>query len=812
MDAPTESEIHLNWAAWSSLTTGLVSFTRDWTSKSLPDLWWGKDHLSLESLRRVSPEQFGFHGGYFGRRNQFLFVLPASLVEDLDLSGGLYVAGSFNGWEAAIGKDEWKLQAGRIRGRDCWFAEVPRSRLEDESFATFKFVTGQEHWLDVPEHTPNTHVDGLGIKNYLFSCHRSGRHLFRFRTPLTLNQSEGRKLYFRHGSRVESLRLNPGVFLKTLEAPGPLGATVGEDETVFRLFAPRARRVRLHLYPSTTEASADPFPLEFGDDHIWEVRVPGNRHGWFYHYTVEGQESDEAGYFDADFPILDPWARAVAGPLGPGIVVEASAFEREADPFTPPHWHDLVIAETHVRDLAAQAPLEMSGEERLGYRGLQKWVEDSAFYLSALGVNAVELQPVHEFDTENPKDYGWGYMPVNYFSPASQYASEPGSLSQIREFQNLVRAFHDRGMAVILDVVYNHVGEPNYLQYLDRDYYFLLTPDGHFENHSGCGNTLDAGTPVVRRLILDSLVHWMTAYGVDGFRFDLAELVGRETLAWLEPRLKEVNPGVILIAEPWSFRGHIGRELKETGFMSWNDEYRESLREYLTLRADAGRMWHLLQGFRDDWARFPSQSVNYVASHDDRCWIDKITENGSFDGTRPTATDRRRTHLMAALLMFSTGVPMLLAGTDMLHSKGGANNTYLRGDLNALPYRRMAEYSGSVAYFRRWIAFRLGRHGRLLRRDRWPEAGFYQVAIGEPALGVIANHGFGEGPERLLFVVNPGYEFVELAFPETDLAGFRQLADTERWGDPFLDSPTFTVAGERVTVPPVSCGLFLERA
>lgn len=803
---------HLSWAAWTSLDSGIVSFTRDWTEKSPPDLWWGQDELKLKSLRRCLPEEFGLLGGYFGRDSKIKFVLPESLLEGREADESYYVAGSFNGWDSVIGDPDWCLKKGQVLGQPCRVLMVPKEEFDHLEDATFKFVTGSGEWIEVPEVAKNTHVDSLGIKNYLFEPKRTGRHRFSFTTPLPLNQAGDRRLHVRIGGEVESVRLNPGVFLKTIDAEGPFGAIVEGGSTLFRLFAPRAQSVDLHVFQERDGPEGEPVAMELGDDQVWETRLDGNLHGWFYHYTVTGQEVDEVGYFDPGFRILDPFAKAVCGPLGPGIVVDDAFFEVEHVPFEAPHWHDLVIAEAHVRDLTANAPLEMTPEERLGFRGLKKWVEAPGFYLKELGVNAVELQPLQEFDTVDAGEYAWGYMPINYFSPASQYCRNPAGLGQITEFREVVHSFHRRGMAVLLDVVYNHVGEPNFLQYLDKEYYFLLTDDGHYENHSGCGNTLDANAPMVRRLIRDSLVHWIRAYDVDGFRFDLGELIGKETLAWLEVELKKVKPGIVLIAEPWSFRGHIGRQLKSTGFASWNDGYREFVRLFLTLQSDTREVSFYMQGSYPDWSRFPAQTVNYVASHDDRCWIDKITENAEHDGHRPTATDRRRTHLMAGVLMMSLGIPMVASGVDMLKSKGGTNNTYLRGDLNAIPYTRAAEYSGSADYIRKWISFRLGWEGRLVRLDSFPGSDYFTTSHGWGAFGMIYNYSRTHGPERLLFVVNPGYHMAELRFSGIDLAGFVQVADTERWNMKGLEDPLFGVRQDRVNVPAMSCGLFIEKS
>jgi pullulanase/glycogen debranching enzyme len=801
---------HMNWAAWTSPETGMVSFTQDWVGKRNPEFWWGEKQLPLKSVRRLAPERFGLKGGYFGKGGKIVFVLPASQVSGLDIKKGLFVGGSFNGWDEAIGDPEWELKPGTLKELDCYLLTVPKSQFNPQEESIFKFVTGDKEWVEVPEDTRNTHVDGLGIKNYRFCPHRSGRHWFQFKTPISLNESSGEELFVRIGTEVESVRLNPGVFLKQMDAPGPMGAVVRSDSTLFRLFAPRARSVSLYVFKDLDGPEGEAVELSLGEDFVWEVSLEGNLHGWYYQYAVEGQENDEMGYFDPGFRIIDPFARAVCGPLGPGIIVDEGFFDTSNHPFTPPHWHDLIIAEAHVRDLTANAPVEMSGEERLGFRGLKKWVEDEHFYLSQLGVNAIELQPVHEFDSVEKEAYAWGYMPINYFSPASQYCADPGKLDQVGEFRDLVQSIHNKGMAVILDVVYNHVGEPNYLQYLDKEYYFLLTEDGHYENYSGCGNTLDTNAPVVRRLIRDSLVHWIKAYDVDGFRFDLAELIGQETLAWVEQELKKVKPGIILIAEPWSFRSHIGKSLSSTGFASWNDGYREYVRKYLTSQVDATDLRYFMQGSQPDWSRFPAQTVNYLASHDDRCWIDKITENDNYDGHLPTANDRRRTHLMAGIQMMSLGIPMVSSGDDMLKSKGGTNNTYLKGDLNAIPYSRMAEYSGTVDYFRRWIAFRLGSLGRYLRLDAFPGREYFMTGRNGAAFGMVYNANYSHGGERLLFVVNPGHDFKEVHFADLELGGFKQLADTERWGDPLLSTPHFWCHRNRITVPPLSCGLFVD--
>jgi pullulanase/glycogen debranching enzyme len=220
--------------------------------------------------------------------------------------------------------------------------------------------------------------------------------------------------------------------------------------------------------------------------------------------------------------------------------------------FAAPAWQDLVIAEAHVRDLAAQAPVKITPAERLGFAGLRAWVESPDFYLHRLGVNCVELQPLHEFDSVTTGEYHWGYMTNNFFAPESSYARDATKATGVRELQSLVAAFHRRGMAVVLDVVFNHVGVPAHLMAIDRLYYFEQDANGALTNYSGCGNDLRARAAMARRLIIDSCTHYIEAYGVDGFRFDLAELLGVVVLRDIEMALKQrdFDRGAVELSRP----------------------------------------------------------------------------------------------------------------------------------------------------------------------------------------------------------------------------------------------------------------------
>lgn len=791
---------------------GVVCFSRDWPENRKPEIYWGEDRIRIDGLSLNDAAEFGLHSGYFRRGQEIVFVIREDLLEQTRVKEtGLYLAGDFNGWEEAVGDSQWELKKGQLLGEAVYKLKLPREKLPQDSKAAFKFVTGAEEWIEVPGDAPNVRLEAHGIRNFVFNPDRTGYHIFKFTAPVTLTEGSGARLYFRLGEAEESVEIRPGVFLKTLTTESWLGVRAEDEQTEFRLFAPRAHSVELYLFESLEESEPSPINLFYDPSLVWRASVPGDYQGWYYYYKIAGEESDNSSSFDETFPVVDPYALAVVGPLGPGIVLREEKFVlHRPTPFQPPAWHNLVVAEAHLRDLTARAPIDVDETARRGFTGLREWVEHEAFYLKQLGVNAVELQPVHEFDTQDPEEYAWGYMPVNFFSPASQYSRRPEFSSHVEEFQKVVESFHQRGIAVILDVVYNHVGNPNYLQFIDKEYYFLLNHEGNHENFSGCGNTIDATPPMARRLIRDSLIHWIEAYGVDGFRFDLGELIGKETLGWLESELKQIKPGVILIAEPWSFRGHIARELRETGFASWNDEYRESVRQYIRGETDATHMAYFLQGSHPEWTRFPAQTVNYVASHDDRCWIDKITENPEFDGTIPTANDRRRTHLMIAILMMSAGIPMVSSGDDMLKSKGGVNNTYLDGERNAIPYARAAQYSGTVEYFRAWVAFRQSVPGRLVRLDGIPGKGYFLSKAEGAGFIQLLNADGCLGNEQLLFAVNTSMESISLGLADVSPQDFSLIADTERFSIAGLPLPHFEIQEERVVLPALSCALFLR--
>ncbi|MDR1436367.1 MAG: hypothetical protein LBI39_04155 [Puniceicoccales bacterium] len=582
-----------------------------------------------------------------------------------------------------------------------------------------------------------------------------------------------------------------------------LGAFPSDSASIFRIFAPNALQLKIRHGRSALRLS-ETIVAEEIDEGLWEGTAQLDLRGHFYSIAIEPK--CKFGIGEEEFShILDPYGLACYDSTATAIAVDRDSLPR-AVPRGGPSLCDLVIVEGHLRDL-----LGLSGSTGATYGNFCRWLNSDGNYLSSLGANAIELQPLQEFDGEDGA-YHWGYMPVNYFSPTRNYASDRGHGSQIFEFAELVRQCHGRSMSLIMDVVYNHVGYPNGLRMLGGDYFFRLDGGGSLSNCSGCGNDLRTEAPMCRKLILDSLEHMLTVYGVDGFRFDLAELIDVETRAAIEERIRRLKPNAILIAEPWSFRGHCAMDLRETSWSFWNDDFRDSIRRYVLGESSGEALRYFIGGCTSHLARIPQQSINYGASHDDLCWIDSIAEKGPVGGEDPTALDVARTKLFMAILFSCLGVPMVAQGQDFLHSKGGNRNSYLRGDLNELRTERLEKFHAMHRHVAQWIRFRLSDRGRLMRLSVAPSPTFFSYFAAEnssAATAILFNGDHSEGDGNLLLLVNPdgaavNFELSNLRGRET----FRPIASGEKF---FTAADQFGARlGQRHAIGAVDCELWLS--
>ncbi|MGC6455195.1 MAG: alpha-amylase family glycosyl hydrolase [Coraliomargaritaceae bacterium] len=800
---------------WETTHSGLLILSADWNHKrkEVP-VRFGPDESVLQTIDPLSPEDAGRYCRYFRRRGRWVFRIQPDRYPELKIGQPrVFLAGDFNGWDKAIGKKHWELKPVMEAETRFYEVSIPSGKLSSKKISEFKFVTDSCVWLDVPDSAPNGIINDLQVANFQFNPEQSGQHIFRFQLREDYKPN-GEEFVSWTSSEGASIRPLPHTqSLLTASSQLAMGAQVDPGKsTTFSLFSPRADSVQLVYGFEENGSSSTVADLERVNGTTWSTTIQEDLDGCFYSYRIAGRSVEGTSHFDGLFPVVDPYAKACLGRRGPGIVVSPHRLQKEVHSFQAPAWHDLVILEGHVRDFIAHAPIELTDSERKGFNGLRKWLRSEGSYIRELGVNAVELQPIQEFDNVHADEYHWGYMTVNYFSPESSYASDPARASQIEEFRGLVQDFHAQDIAVILDVVYNHVGEPNHLLFVDKYYYFHLDEANDLSNWSGCGNDLRCDTPMGRRLIIDSLKHLIEVYDVDGFRFDLAELIGIDVLREIEQELKALKPSIILIAEPWSFRGHIQDELRETGYASWNDGFRDGIASYVLGEGNQEMIRYFLSGSQGT-SRFAAQTINYTESHDDHCWLDRITECADHNGASPTWLDARRTHLMASILFASLGVPMLSAGQDFMRSKQGVSNTYQRGDLNALDYNQRLLHSGTHAYFRSWIQFRLSTLGSALRYDGAPASSYMEsfVADGFSSVVIVYNADKSVAAPQLIFGVNPHTEYANIECPLIAEGGWQQIADAERFDSAGLQHNLIPVSGTKISLPPLNCGLWIKQ-
>lgn len=815
-------------AYWLRPRIGCVVLDRNWDGAQPPDLAIESDGLRIARVRPAPPSFLCKFWGYYERPDGWIvFGQEAGKHPQVDFrSNPVQVAGSFNRWGVDGPAEHFRLRpVPRDDGRTVWECALPRERLScGPEGAPFKFVSGDWQWLGVSSVAPNRVCDESGNPNYHFDPRRTGRHVFIF--EIAGGRGLGQPAGVRMGGGV-SRPVVPGLSFFDLASEARLGAHVETGRlgfsrfnidtkwTVFRLFAPRARWAIVEVYQDMEASASEVYSMALLPDEVtWEVWVSGNLHGWFYHLRIDGENDGASTSFDGQRRLLDPWALATAGPSAPGVIVDLAQLPRRQPEgqFKAPALQDLVVLEGHVRDLVRRAPLPLSDDERTGFRGLTKWIAREGSYLRELGVNALELLPVQQFDGARREAYHWGYMPTNYFSPCSHYGLNPAGASQVWEFAELVAECHRSGLAVILDVVYNHVGEPAHLRFLDKAYFFQLEKDGALANGSGCGNTLRADAAMSKRLIIDSLVHLIETYDVDGFRFDLADLLTIEVLCEVERALRAVKPSVILIAEPWSFLGSIAWQLRTTGYSYWNDGYRDFLPDYVCGRSNADGLRYFMAGSLDHRSIRPTQSVNYIESHDDRCWIDRITENSNHDGRNPTANDVNRTRLAIAILMCSIGIPMLAEGMDFLRSKNGSSNTYQQGEVNALDYERLKRFGSVHDYCRQWVRFRASSWGELVRLSARPTAHYVRRFSSErsSAAALLFNADLSGGTRQILFAVNPHHETVGLSLAGLASQGWRQVGDRNGLNLNGESLGRLAGDGQWVSLDPIDCGVWVR--
>lgn len=643
-------------------------------------------------------------------------------------------------------------------------------------------------------------------------------------------------------------------------SPFPLGLSWVETESAynFALYSKHAHRVSLLFY-KPGDLQNPTFRFDF--DHlknksgpIWHCRISREQLGLarYYAYRVSGPDPGP-GFawhnFDPEKLLLDPYATAVFFPprfdrsaaIGPGSNVEKAPlavlqdvrceceFNWGGDALVR-HESDLVIYEMHVRGFTRHGSSGVSEQTRGTFAGVIEKIP----HLRELGVTAVELMPVFQYD---PGDGNyWGYMPLNFFAPHHAYSRDPASCHQHNEFREMVRELHAADIEVILDVVFNHTAEgddtgPTYsFKGIDNSTYYMLAEDRSqpYANFSGTGNTLHTRNRAVRQIIIDSLRYWVTECHVDGFRFDLASIFARNPDGSVSPDDPPIfgeiaaHPelaNIRLLAEPWDASGlfQLGRHFPGNLWMQWNSGYRDTLQRFV--RGDPAMVGDLMSRaygsadfFPDDLphAFHPFQSINYITSHDGSTLYDLTAYNqknnwanghGNTDGANEYSWNcgwegdhgvpeqirelrKQQVKNFFCLLMLSNGTPMFRMGDEFLNTQNGNNNPYNQdNETSWLDWNGLESNRDIFRFFTLMIAFRK-THPTISRSRFWRGGvrwhGTSRITDLSPSSRQVSWHlganGFGD--EDLYVMINAAPEDLAFGIHEGSAGEWRRIIDT----------------------------------
>jgi glycogen operon protein len=584
--------------------------------------------------------------------------------------------------------------------------------------------------------------------------------------------------------------------------PYPKGATWDGKGVNFALFSAHATKVELCVFDSTGKAELERIELPEYRDEIWHGYVPDLGPGTIYGYRVHGPYAPEAGHrFNPNKLVLDPYARAHIGSLtwDPAVFGykvgdaqgDLSFDERDSAPFMPKcvvvdpdfdwkrekvwrpvPWDRTIVYEAHVRGFTKLHP-GVPERERGTFCGFaSKAVID---HVKSLGITTIELLPIHTFINdsfllERKLTNYWGYNSIGFFAPDPRYAADPAKTLQ--EFKEMVARFHDAGLEVILDVVYNHTAEGNELgptlsfKGIDNaSYYRLAENQRHYINDTGTGNTLNLSHPRVIQMVCDSLRYWVQDMHVDGFRFDLGTILAREPSGFdthngfMKAVMQDPLLGAVkLIAEPWDC-GPGGYQVGgfPPGWAEWNDKYRDTVRDFWRGEATPAALAPRLCGSPDIFShrgRQPWASVNFITAHDgftlndwatyndkhndangeenkdghshNRSWnhgVEGPTEDAGINGLR-----KRQMKNMLATLLLSQGTPMLLAGDEFARTQQGNNNAYCQdNDISWVHWSDDDRTQRMITFVQRLTGLR--HRYPILRRNRFL-SGVYSEELG----------------------------------------------------------------------------------
>ena len=668
---------------------------------------------------------------------------------------------------------------------------------------------------------------------------------------------------------------------------GPLGATLAQGGVNFSLYSRDATGIELLFFdqpddpkPSQTIVLDPVFNRTY---HYWHIFLSGIQPGQIYGIRAHGPFDPSRGLrFDPSKVLLDPYGRAVVVPeqysrvaasqaggntstAMKSVVVNPSAYDWEGDvPLKRPSART-IIYEMHVGGFTRHPSSGLASEKRGTFAGLIEKIP----YLQELGITAVELLPVFQFDVQDcpsEKVNYWGYAPVSFFAPHQAYSSRQDPLGPVNEFRDMVKALHRAGIEVILDVVFNHTAEGDHkgptvsFRGLDNNAYYILEDDrARYANYTGTGNTLNANHPVVRRMIVDSLRYWVQEMHVDGFRFDLASILTRDAAGRVLPNppvlwdieSDPITAGTKLIAEAWDAAGlyQVGSFIGDS-WKEWNGRFRDDARSFF--RAEEGsvaRFADRFVGSPDLYGhkqREPEQTVNFVTCHDGFVLNDLVSYNrkhneandeGNRDGaddnrswncgvegpTDDPAVERLRNRQVKnflAVTLLSVGVPMILMGDEVRRTQRGNNNAYCHdNELSWFDWSLVAKHADVhrfVTLLNQRRLMRTVEHERqrktLIELIQRANKSWHGVKLGQPDWSssshcIVLNVEMKEDGLLVFLIMNAYWETLEIELPPATHNGQSQW---RRWIDTGLDSPMDIVPWR--SAPPIAGAAYQAQA
>ncbi|QSO51641.1 type I pullulanase [Alicyclobacillus curvatus] len=611
-----------------------------------------------------------------------------------------------------------------------------------------------------------------------------------------------------------------------------LGNTYSSRDTKFRVWAPTASSMNLLLYNSADGSLTKTIPMQASRNGTWYADVPGNLQNWYYLYQVTIDGNTQTA--------VDPYATDIAPNGTRGMIISLAATnppgwgrDTHVSPKTP---EDTAIYEVHVRDFSidANSGMKHKGEylafTEQGTKG-PSHVATGIDSLKQLGITDVQVQPVQEFASINelgPKtQYNWGYDPRNYDVPEGYYATTPYGTARITQYKQMVQSLHKAGIGVIMDVVYNHTFATKVSDFdkLVPEYYYRTDSAGNYTNGSGVGNELATERPMVRKFVLDSTKFWVQQYHVDGFRFDLMALLGTNTMKAVSEELHRIDKGILLYGEPWTggTSGITGDTLLTKGQQQglgvgvFNDNIRNAL--------DGNVFNSSAQGFATgatgevpaiengivgsipynsaihDFAASPSETINYVTSHDNMTLWDKIAASNPNDSvTNRTYMDE----LAQAVVFTSQGIPFMQGGEEMLRTKGGNANSYNAGDaVNEFDWSRKAQYPDVFNYYAGLIHLRLDHPAfRMTTAAQIRQHLQFLSSPGNTIEYELTDNANGDHWKNIVVIFNPNQNAEPFSLP----AGKWTIAATRGK----VGEHTLGHAQGTVTVPGIACEILYQ--